>query len=98
MVEKFKDNWNYKITDRDIVKQKTISRAKRNVREVALSNDFNFFVTLTVADKNVRYDVDFCFSELRRILKQIKRQHNEFIYIFICEKHKDGAYHFHRTC
>ena len=95
LLDKFKDNWNYSISDKDKVLKSTISRAKRNVREVALCNDFNYFVTLTIADKDVRYDVDYCFSELRKILKQIKRKYNDFIYLFICEKHKDGAYHFH---
>ena len=95
LLDKFKENWNYGFPDRDKVLKATISRAKRNVREVALCNDFNYFVTLTVSDKNVRYDVDYCFSQLRKILKKIKRKYNDFIYLFICEKHKDGAYHFH---
>lgn len=95
LLDKFKENWNYSISDKEKSLKATISRAKRNVREVALCNDFNYFVTLTVADKTVRYDVDFCFSELRKILKKIKRKNKDFIYIFICEKHKDGAYHFH---
>ena len=95
LLEKFKDNWYFSLSNKDDVLKATISRAKRNVREVALCNDFNYFVTLTIADKNVRYDVDFCFSSLREILKKIKRKYPEFIYLFICEKHKDGAYHFH---
>ena len=95
LLDKFKENWNYSISNKDDVLKATISRAKRNVREVALCNDFNYFVTLTIADKDVRYNIDLCFSKLREILKKIKRKYPDFIYLFICEKHKDGAFHFH---
>lgn len=81
------------------VKRVSLSRTKRNIRELALCNDFKYFVTLTINSKNAdRYCLDEVQEKLKRILKKIKRKNKDFKYIFITEKHKDGAFHFHGLC
>lgn len=73
----------------------SISRSRRMVRELALSNNFEYFCTLTVKSDNSRFHLDEVQEELRKIFKRIKRKNKDFIYLFITEKHKDGAFHFH---
>ena len=78
------------------VQRCSLSRTKRNIREIALCNDFEYFTTLTI-DSNMadRYTLDIVQDRLKKILKKIKRKNKDFRYIFITEKHKDGAFHFH---
>lgn len=77
----------------------SLSRTKRNIREIALSNDFEYFATITVAsEKADRFNLDECQEKLRKIFKKLKRKNKNFAYIFITEKHQNGAFHFHRSC
>lgn len=93
LIEKFKKDISI---DKEDYKRQSLSRSKRFIREISLCNDFDFFVTLTVNKENCdRYDIDICQEHLRHILKNYKKLHNDFKYILISEKHKDGAYHFH---
>lgn len=74
----------------------SISRTKRNIREISLCNDFEYFATITVNSANAdRFSLDECQELLRKKFKKLKRKNNNFAYIFITEKHKDGAFHFH---
>lgn len=80
----------------DEVSRVSLSRTKRNIREIALCNEFEYFATLTIDSKlNDRYSLEDCQFRLKKILKKIKRNNKDFIYIFITERHKDGAFHFH---
>lgn len=80
----------------DEVKRCSLSRSKRNIRELALCNNFTHFATLTVNSELAdRYSLDEVQNKLKKILKKIKRNYKSFIYLFITEKHKDGAFHFH---
>lgn len=78
------------------VERVSLSRTRRNVRELCLCNDFEFFTTLTVDSKYAdRFHLDECQELLRKHFKRIKRKYSDFKYIFITEKHKNGAFHFH---
>ena len=80
----------------DEVSRISLSRTRRNIREIALCNQFEYFVTLTISSElGDRYSLDDCQNKLKKILKKIKRNNKDFRYIFITEKHKDGAFHFH---
>lgn len=70
-------------------------RALVRVRDIALSNSFDYFVTLTLdASKVDRYDIKEITRKLNAWLKnQVQRR--GLRYIIIPELHKDGAYHFH---
>lgn len=72
------------------------SRSRRIIRELALCNNFEYFATLTVNSKNAdRFSLTECQNLLKKKLKALKRKNSNFAYLFITEKHKDGAFHFH---
>lgn len=82
--------------DKDEVERISISRTRRNIRELALCNAFEYFATITLDCKKCdRYSLDECQQLLRRKLKTLKQYNKNFAYLFITEKHKDGAFHFH---
>ena len=85
-----------KHSTKEEVEYSSLSRTRRNIRELSLCNNFTYFATLTVSSSRFdRYALDDCQEHLRSIIKKIKRNNKDFIYIFITEKHKDGAFHFH---
>lgn len=70
-------------------------RARSRVRDLALSNTFEYFVTLTIAPGQIdRYDI-------REIMKRVNRWLDNHVrrsglrYVLVPEYHKDGAIHFH---
>lgn len=74
----------------------SLSRTKRRIKEICLCNEFEYFVTLTINSKNSdRFNLDEVQSTLKKKFIYYKRKNKEFKYIFITEKHKDGAFHFH---
>lgn len=80
----------------------SLSRTKRRIKEICLSNNFEYFVTMTISTKIKqfdRYDLELCIDNIKKLMKKIKRistkEGGDFKYIFITEQHKDGAYHFH---
>lgn len=82
--------------DTDEVERVSLSRTRRNIRELALSNNFEYFATLTINSKNCdRFSLTECQNALRSKLKKLKRKNSNFAYLFITEKHKDNAFHFH---
>lgn len=97
------DEFESKITDDDDINYKkdeslrcATSRARRMVREYALCNDFEYFVTLTVNSANCdRFSLTDCQQKLRKCLKHLKRLNNNFRYLLITEKHVKGGFHFH---
>lgn len=70
-------------------------RARNAVRDLALSNDFRFFVTLTLDPAKVdRYDVSAITKKLRIWADNAVRRKG-LEYILVPELHRDGAVHFH---
>ena len=70
-------------------------RARNAVRDLALSNDFRFFVTFTLnAEKVDRYDVREITRKLNAWLDNRVRR-DGLAYVLVPERHKDGALHFH---
>lgn len=88
---------NYKINDDNSKSEaSSISRTKRKIRELALCNEFEHFVTWTVNSKNAdRFSLQDTQNLMRKTLKAYKRKNPHFKYLFITEKHKNGAFHFH---
>lgn len=74
---------------------RSMRRARSRVRRLALSNDFRWFVTLTLSpDKVDRYDAAQVVRKLSNwCSNQVKRRGLK--YILVPERHKDGALHFH---
>ena len=75
--------------------QRAARRAANAVRDLALSNDFRWFVTLTLdKDKINRYDVKEITKKLNVWLSNMV-QRCGLKYVLVAERHKDGAIHFH---
>lgn len=70
-------------------------RARAAVSDIALSNEFRYFVTLTLDKSKVdRYDVSEVTRKLNNWLDNNVRRRG-LKYILVPELHKDGALHFH---
>lgn len=83
-------------TDKKEVDRISLSRTRRNIRELALCNDFEYFCTMTVnSSKCDRYSLDEVQDNLRKCLRNIRNNSECFKYLIITEKHTDGAFHFH---
>ena len=92
----FEDMCSKSKTDKKEVERISLSRTRRNIRELALCNDFEYFCTITVnCSKCDRYSLDEVQDNLRKCLRNIRISSNNFKYLIITEKHKDGAFHFH---
>lgn len=84
--------------DNDEVNRISLSRTKRRIKEICLCNDFEWFVTMTVSSKIQeynRFDLENCVDNVKKLMKKIQRKSVDFKYIYIQEKHDNGAYHFH---
>lgn len=72
------------------------SRSRRKIREYALCNNFEYFVTITVnSEKCDRFSLTECQELLRSKLHSLKHMNKDFAYLLITECHKNGAFHFH---
>lgn len=90
-------NVNYNdIYDKSSVEDISLSRTKRNIRRIALSNNFEYFATWTIDSKLCdRFFLSDCVEKMKSLLKAYKRKNKDFKYLYIIEKHKSGAFHFH---
>ncbi|MBR4427818.1 MAG: hypothetical protein IKS78_00540, partial [Clostridia bacterium] len=70
-------------------------RARNRVFDLAYSNDFSYFVTLTLDKEKVdRYDIREITHKLNIWLDNNTRRKG-LAYVLVPELHKDGAIHFH---
>lgn len=75
--------------------RRSVRRAKKCVRDLARSNEWRFFVTLTLDPEKVdRYDPDAVLRHLKHWLDNNVRRKG-LRYVLVPEHHKDGAIHFH---
>ena len=79
--------------EKEYEKLKNLWRIKTKIKDYVLSNDFDYFWTLTF--KADRHDYDLAFKKMSNWLRRMKRKYGKFDYIMIPELHKDGAIHFH---
>ena len=74
---------------------RAMRRARAQVRDIALSNPFRWFVTLTLDQARVdRHDMAAITRKLNAWLDNQVRRHG-LAYVLVPERHKDGAVHFH---
>lgn len=82
--------------DKEEVERISLSRTKNHIKEICLTNGFEYFFTCTVNSINAdRFSLQETQDKMKKICKKIKRKNKDFKYIFITEQHKDGAFHFH---
>ena len=94
--EEIKKKNNFIDVNSEEVQKCSLSRTKRNIRELALCNDFEYFATFTVNNEKCdRYSLNEVQDKLKKVLHKIKRNNKDFAFLIITEKHKDGAFHFH---
>ena len=75
--------------------ERSMRRARAKLRRLALANDFEYFVTLTLDPAKIdRYDGAAVTKALGRWADNMVRRHG-LRYILVPERHKDGAFHFH---
>lgn len=77
-----------------------IAKTRNKIFDIARSNEFNYFITLTYAsDKCDRYSFTDCSAKVRKYMNNFKNEHKKdcpnFKYLLVHEQHKDGAYHYH---
>ena len=74
-----------------------MSRAKQKVFEWAMCNEWDYFVTLTLDKKKYdRYNLKKYISDLSLFIRHYRERHDVVIqYLFLPERHKDGAWHIH---
>ena len=76
----------------------SVSRTRQKVYDYSLANDWEWFLTLTFDPKNPkvdRYSYGSCVHAMKMFLKNLRRWCPDVRYVFVPEKHKDGAFHFH---
>ena len=75
--------------------ERSMRRAKANVRRLALANDFKYFVTLTLDPAKVdAHDGKAVVQKLNAWASNAV-QRNGLKYILVPERHKKGGIHFH---
>ena len=75
--------------------ERSMRRARAKLRRLALANQFEYFVTLTLDPARIdRYDPAAVTKALGRWADNMVRRHG-LRYILVPELHKDGAIHFH---
>ncbi len=75
--------------------ERSMRRARAKLRRLALANNFQYFVTLTLSPEMIdRYDGSAIVKVLGRWCDNMVRR-NGLRYILVPEQHKDGAFHFH---
>ncbi len=72
------------------------NRTLNTIYELARSNCWEYFVTLTFDGSKInRYDYSVVTEKMKNFLKVMRRKNPDMRYILVPELHGDGAYHFH---
>lgn len=73
-----------------------IIRARNSVKEYALCNPWDYFVTITLNPKFYdRYDLEKYKKDLSKFINNYNRNGKNICYLLIPEQHNDGAWHMH---
>lgn len=89
-------NATYYVKDNKNKLKNNIIRAKTTIRDTILCNDFVYFVTLTINSKYNRFDL----TSIRKLVNHRIRNYRSLYglnlkFLFVPEKHKNGAWHLH---
>lgn len=76
---------------------RSMRRTKQNVYEIARGSKWDLFVTITIANKDIRFDLDQVKKKIHDTINRIKARHaKDLKYLLVFEKHpKSGAWHLH---
>lgn len=89
----YEDRENY-LTDK--VKDNMI-KTKEKIYDIANSNEFNYFITLTYSsEKCDRFSFEETSKKVRKFMNNYKNKNDDKLkYLLVHECHKNGAYHYH---
>lgn len=77
-------------------KEESRKRAVQMVYDLAKSTLWDWFITLTFDPKQVdSYDYDECARYIKLFIDRLRHKSEDFVYLFVPEKHESGRYHFH---
>lgn len=69
---------------------------KTRIYDLAMQNEFNFFITLTFNSEVIdRYNFKETSKKVRKFMNNYSRIDPEYKYLIVYETHKDGAWHYH---
>ena len=75
--------------------ERSMRRARAQLRRLALANRFGYFVTLTLDKEKIdRFDGEAITKRLNQWCSNMVKRHG-LRYVIVPERHKDGAWHFH---
>lgn len=76
---------------------RSLRRTKQNVYNIARGSKWDLFITLTIADNSIRYDIDQCKKRVGSRIHDIKKSFApDLKYLLIFERHpSSGAWHVH---
>lgn len=77
------------------VQAAAISRAKRVIRQKALTINASILMTLTY--RGAMKDFDKLWNDFKLLLKRLRREGIKFHYLAVAERHKSGGFHLHVT-
>lgn len=88
------------LVNRDVNDEKlsnNLIRAKTTVFELAMCNEFEYFVTLTLSEEKYnRYDLGKYIKDLGQFFRDYRKKFNVNVqYLLIPEPHRDKAWHMH---
>lgn len=77
--------------------QEKLMKTKEKVYDIAFSNDWNYFLTITFNEEKVdRFSFEDTSKKIRKYLNNYKNKHDyDFKYLIVHECHKNGAFHYH---
>lgn len=90
--EQYKEQFGF-LSDKS--KYVSIHRTKDKIYQIANCNTWNYFVTLTFKDEEIRTDIKKCKGQLRYFLHEYGKKRKNFKYLFVPERHEKGGFHFH---
>lgn len=75
--------------------ERSLLRARNKIFDIALCNEWEFFVTLTLSDSSIeRYNPQVVSKAVKQWCRNMQYRHG-MRYVLIPELHKDGAVHLH---
>lgn len=74
---------------------RSLRRTLDKLSDLSMSNEFQYFVTLTFSTEFERYEYEKVAHYFKMFTKTLKRKYTDVKYIFVHEFHEDGAFHLH---
>ena len=81
----------------DVKLSSSLSRTRRSLLDLALANDWDYFVTFTLSDENVdRFNLEAWHEKFKQWFKYRRKAKGlKCRYLLVPERHKNGAWHCH---